>query len=63
MKKTYIIPNVFSVQIETKKGMLSGSAHITLNSDASINWGGESTGGMESDTKGITSTSLWDNEW
>ncbi len=62
MKKTYIIPSAFSVQIETKRGLLlSGSAKV--NGDANILYGGESDGGMTSDTKGVSSSDQWDNEW
>ena len=64
MKKTYIIPSAFSVQIETKRGLLTGSAKISFGSgNPDVTYGGESDGGMTSDTKGVSSSDQWDNEW
>ena len=61
MKKTYIIPCAFSVQIETNKGLLIGSAHLT--GDVDVIFGGDSDGTMSSDVKGFDNKSIWDETW
>ena len=55
MKKTYIIPEMLSVQLGTCK-MMAESPNITIDDDDSVDAGGVQT-------KEITDVNVWDEEW
>ncbi len=60
MKKTYITPDMLSVALNTKAGILL-SESLTINTE-----GGEGktiTGSEQILTKESRDVNLWDNEW
>ena len=63
LKKRYIVPELFVVQLTSRDAMLqSVSATNTLSG---TRFGGTTTSGSVSsaDTKGISDVNVWDNEW
>ena len=61
MKKTYITPDMLSVALNTKAGILLQESSLTI-----FNEGGEGktiTGSEQILTKESRDVNLWDNEW
>ncbi len=61
MKKTYITPDMLSVALNTKAGILLQESSLTINTE-----GGEGktiTGSEQILTKESRDVNLWDNEW
>ena len=68
VKKTYIVPELFVVQLASRDAMLqSVSATSTLGgtrfggTTSTPNNGGDAI--TDADVKGITDVNVWDNEW
>ena len=56
VKKTYIIPAFFAVELNIKRNLMLSA------SDGTISDGGEGDG-SDIGTKEITNKSIWDEEW
>ena len=63
MKKTYINPTIVTVQLRGRDAILTSVSGFATLDDTS--WGGNTSGNSitNADVKGITSKSVWDEEW
>lgn len=59
MKKTYINPSLFVVNLSTKGMLLEGSMEIDDNTTVSGNNGGW----VKEESNPISDKNLWDDEW
>ena len=63
MKKTYIIPEMLSVQLGTCKMMAESPLSVTNDGDTYNLGDGTAPEGDDAMAKGVSDKNIWDEEW
>ena len=63
VKKTYLVPELFVVQLSSRDAMMSVSAMSTLGVSSGGNTSTNSIYDADVKEQTITDVNVWDNEW